>query len=374
MVNPSLSVVHLTMRKGKRELSIGSGVLYRRNAGYYIATAWHNLTGRHSDSLSLLSKMGALPDNVVATVALLLTSASSIGSSRMSFTVPLEITDKTSYFVHPVGWPRIDVAVIPIDPNAAFVSEMRLADGSDVSMETKMRQTSVKGSVATDIQPIQDCAGTFGRIGVVPDELIDPGDDLFVLGYPRGIADYSFEPIWKRATVASDPHGGWNRQPQFLIDCASREGMSGAPVVAFSKTGNVQVGGMKHIGNGPAAVLHGIYVGRLVDPEVTVEDRLFEAQIGTVWKRSVIDEIIDGKVLGLHSSEVVAPGKAVDEAVRVIWPQIEGHFQKVLDHEEYRRGIVHEALQHLKGNADPKAVMDSVMQYARELSVQPKSN
>lgn len=368
MTNPSRSVVHLSMRKGEQPLSVGSGVLYEHAKGYYIATAWHNLTGRHSHSLGLLSKKGGVPDNVVVTIALILKGAASGMSMRMVFTIPLEAEESTKYLVHPTGWPRIDVAVIPIDPSAAYTSEFNTHGGQKQIGQNQMRQVAQRGGVSTDIQPIQACEGSYGRTDVLPEHLINPGDDLFVLGYPKGIADYTAEPIWKRATVATDPHAGWDGQPQFLIDCASRDGMSGAPVVAYSKTGSVRVGGMQFMGSGPSAMLHGIYVGRLIDTETAEEDRLFEAQVGVVWKRAVIDEIIDGQTFGLHSSEIVATEDVITVAVCEEWPSDGDHFRKVLSHADYEYGMVNAVMRRLNGNARPKDVHGLVRSHAEKLA------
>lgn len=70
MAAVSNSIVHLTMRFQKTELSIGTGFIYQSESNYYIITAWHNLTGRHSESLKLLSKNSAIPDNVVVNLAI----------------------------------------------------------------------------------------------------------------------------------------------------------------------------------------------------------------------------------------------------------------------------------------------------------------
>ncbi len=370
--DPSSSVVHLTMRRGKHPLAVGSGVLYERNGQHYIATAWHNLSGRHSESLRPLSDKGGVPDNVVAIVPQVVSSHVGPGLIRTPFTLPVETDSQTLYLVHPVGWPRIDVAVLPIDPEAVFEQEMHVSNGRDIVMPGRMRNGVNPSGVSTDIQPIQRCAGAHARLTVPPDALVHAGDDLFVLGYPKGIADFSAAPIWKRATVASDPNVGWNRQPKFLIDCASREGMSGAPVIAYHKNGRIHFGTSSVASAGPAALLHGIYVGRIVDNEVSKEDRFFEAQIGTVWKRLVIDEIIDGQVPALHSSLVGAPPKAVDQAVREKWPDDPAYFLKILAVSEYRSGMTQVALEHLNGNADPRLVYEAVIAYARELDSQAK--
>ncbi len=118
------------------------------------------------------------------------------------------------------------------------------------------------------------------------------GDDLFLLGFPAGVTDYTLQPIWKRATIATEPRLGWNKQKQFLVDSASRKGMSGGAALYFSKMGQLPVSlGSSVMILQPLHILHGIYVGRIGDSE-------FEAQVGVVWKKEIIDEIIDSGVPG----------------------------------------------------------------------------
>jgi hypothetical protein len=108
-------------------------------------------------------------------------------------------------------------------------------------------------------------------------------------------------------------------------------------------------------------------VGRQVDIETNVEDRLFEAQIGIVWKRQVIDEIIDGKCVALHSSEVSVTNRALEETVRRLFPTVSGHFEKVLAHDTYRNAIVHAVLVDLNGNVDPARVLEEVLEHAQRM-------
>ena len=65
MHNPAHSVVHLTIRKNKINLAVGTGVLYLRDNQTYIVTAWYNISGRHTETLELLSKKAAIPNNIV---------------------------------------------------------------------------------------------------------------------------------------------------------------------------------------------------------------------------------------------------------------------------------------------------------------------
>lgn len=366
--HPSGSTVLLTMRRDQMVLSYGSGVIYEKDGAYFIATAWHNLSGRHSYTLSPLSKKTlAIPNNVVVTYAQFFSGEVS-GFTRMSFVLSLQSGDGAAYMVHLEKWPRVDVAVLPIDLTATYTMEVNVAGEPQRKMGITLR--SDHGPLKTNVQTIQECLGTYRRVGVPAESLIHAGDELFILGYPRGITDNSVEPIWKRATVASDPHRRWDGQSKFLVDCASREGMSGAPVISYSKRGNVSVGGMTHTGSGPAAALQGIYVGRLIDPDTKEEDRLFEAQIGTVWKASVIDEIIEGKLFDIRSDDMVAGPNEIQDAIISSWPDDGKHHDRVMNIVGVDFCTTDIILRALNGNANPIEVRKKVIEFAKAKQAQ----
>lgn len=100
------------------------------------------------------------------------------------------------------------------------------------------------------------------------------GIEAFILGYPFGIG-VSTLPIWKRASVASEPSVKISGKPCFYVDTASRPGMSGSPVI------------LRHrMAIGPPTTFIGVYSGRIGS-----EDEL-QAQLGIVWRAEVIDQII----------------------------------------------------------------------------------
>jgi hypothetical protein len=359
---PSGSTVLLTMRRDRIVLSFGSGVIYEKDGAHFITTAWHNLSGRHSYTLSPLStRTLATPNNVVVTYAQFLSGEVS-GWTRLSFVLTLEKDGGAAYMIHPERWPRVDVALLPIDLTATYTMEVNVPGEPQQNIGITLRQDG--GPCKTNVQAIQQCLGTYGRVGAPPENLIHAGDELFILGYPRGITDHSAEPIWKRATVASDPHRGWDGQSKFLVDCASREGMSGAPVISYNKRGNVRVGGTTYVGSGPAAALQGIYVGRLIDPGTKDEDRLFEAQIGTVWKASVIDEIIEGNLFDVRSDDMMAGPDEVLAAIAANWPDDGMHHDRVMKLEGVDWWTAHVVLKALNGNANPIEVRKKVIEFA----------
>lgn len=359
---PNPAVVHLQMRKGEDNLAVGTGTLYRHGTDAYIVTAWHNVAGRHAETLKPLAKRSLrLPDNLIATIECLVDDGKGgILSTRMPFRIPLENDFETLYLVHSQGWPRVDVAAIPIDPCAAYPTDVRVSSGERRTFHSIMRRPAGDGGVATDIRFIQDFTGDPAQLSDEVARRLSVADDLFILGYPKGIVDQNVQPLWKRATVATQPDHGWNGQRTFLVDCASREGMSGAPVVSYVKSGALQINGIATLTRQPATFLHGVYVSRVGG------GTLLEAQIGTVWRSTVIDEIIEAGVRGAHSSEVEAFPAEIREVIEKAWPaDVLAFADRVLDPDR-PLWFTHKIMEALNGRADPADIIEKIRQHARE--------
>jgi hypothetical protein len=118
-------------------------------------------------------------------------------------------------------------------------------------------------------------------------------DDVFILGYPFDVTGSYELPVWKRGSVATEPSHDIDGLPKFLIDSASRSGMSGSPVImqrsGFHMSGE-QIQATDILG--VIRNFAGIYSGR-----IGVKDN-FDVQLGIVWKPRVIEEIINGKRIG----------------------------------------------------------------------------
>lgn len=96
-------------------------------------------------------------------------------------------------------------------------------------------------------------------------------------------------PVWKRGTVATEPTLEIDALPKFLIDTATRNGMSGAPVV-MHRNGFHNPGNLKDSFFAVIESFVGVYSGRYgADSEL-------EAQLGIVWRETVIDEILNKKI------------------------------------------------------------------------------
>ena len=362
MINPAHSVVYLSIRRDKIELAVGTGVLYEKDNETYIVTAWHNISGRHTETLSLLSRKLAVPNNVVASIAVKTKKEGHIGFIRIHIRIPLVENEQTTYYIHEQGYPKVDVVAIPIDLEKEYLMEVEIASGESIKLPIQLKSKH-PNSLERNIISIQDCEFKIKEIDNYEDYLY-VSDDIFIIGYPKGITDYTMQPIWKRATIATAPHLGWKQQEQFLVDCASKQGMSGAPAIYYNRDGKINTGDIYSQGSQPISILHGIYVGRIGS---TSE---LEAQIGKVWKRKVIDEIIDSKIYDFLSEELILSNSDIEKIIKKKWPTEDKEYStKLLDEKTaYRYIFMHLIMKEINGRANKDNVLNLILKYAKDLS------
>ena len=187
-------------------LGRATGLLARTNQGIFLVTALHNLTGREPDG-RWKSSTGGLPNVVEVT--------------GYDFQTRLSLYDQGNdpnndnyvFWRHPLG-PRIDICALPIRQGANAASSL---DSS--FLDPTGHGATVKLSIA------QLC---------------------FVVGYPEGLfirySAQSVLPIWKTGHIASEPSVYIDDDPKVLIDAATCEGMSGAPVYVRERERNRLLG------------------------------------------------------------------------------------------------------------------------------------
>jgi hypothetical protein len=101
-----------------------------------------------------------------------------------------------------------------------------------------------------------------------------------IIGFPYGLdlvkyMDYC--PLWTTGWIASEPnfdiyyHRKYDESPAFFVDCRTRRGQSGSPVIIADTKYNHE------------PELIGIYGGRINK----------ESDIGIVWKARAIKDLID---------------------------------------------------------------------------------
>lgn len=246
--------------------ALATGSYWLDDNAWYLITNWHNVTGCHPVTHEAMSpETGFLPTHV-----------------KFSYVEADKVENIEGQYV--LKWGAKIAPLYDSDNNPLWLEHPRYGHAVDVVALKLFVDSAENANIFS--MPINKHPNWFAIN-------LAPGDDCFVLGYPKNLDAGFHLPLWKRASIASEPsidHGGL---PKLLIDAATRQGMSGAPVIAVSNGYHVPIDG-KGVQDGVLGRVKsfvGIYSGRTDDDQLGV-------QIGVVWKASVIEEILRGKVTG----------------------------------------------------------------------------
>lgn len=244
----SFSTCHLTLMFGDTELSTATGFLWLHRNRPYLVTNWHNLSGRNAVTGKCLDeKFGGVPDRIKIKI--------NLANSRPLQGISLlnNSNGNPIWLEHPEFGNSVDVACLPLSG------------------------LILRPNMALNTFPLMRLSFTIST-------------EVFILGYPLNLS-VANTPIWKRASVASEPAIDIDGLPKFYVDTASQKGMSGSPVIFRVQPGGMapQPGGDFTMHTGPVTEFVGIYSGRVstVSP--------LDAQLGIIWKPRVIEEIMIGK-------------------------------------------------------------------------------
>jgi hypothetical protein len=236
----------LRMFFGHTLLSTGTAFFWSNREGtVYLVTAWHCLSGKDPRTGRHLSETLCEPDRIEVDIF-------PGGDPNCPFKAQLGILDvdgKPLWRTHPKHGEKVDVACLP----------------------TTLRDPDVK-----PINFVAHCHELIKAVGV----------DAFILGYPLGPMQF---PVFKRCSIATEPELNVYNLPCFLVDSVSSRGMSGAPVVVRANGLAMTANGVVKQYDGFPSDFIGIYTGRENAPVAHPEAN---AQLGIVWKASVVDEII----------------------------------------------------------------------------------
>ncbi len=255
--------LHTGLKETDSIISSGTGFLYKNNASCFLITNWHVVTGRNPMTGKCLSDTLAIPDML----STLFRDKEKPGScKRENIDLYSDAQMKEPLWLeHPEFGNKVDVVAIKLPE---FVTESyKLYAINDIDFDSQFKE--------------------------------EVSDDIFVIGYPFSDITYMQLPIWKKASIASEPDINIDQLPKLLIDTATRPGLSGSPVIMQ----RIGIHGMENgIPKGSDIMgrirkFTGVYSGRIGEGEVM-------AQLGIVWKERVIHEIIDAGVIGSSIIEV----------------------------------------------------------------------
>ena len=230
------------MRFSGQSLSTGTGFICQSPKGYVLLTNRHNVTGRNQETGELLSKTGAEPNEIVISHNKLNQLGHWVGRIE-----PLYSNSNPRWIEHPKHGGKADFVALPL--------------------------TALDDVHAYFYEPKNP-----GNIQV------GPADTVSVVGFPFGIQAGGSLAVWATGFIASELEIDFNNSPTFLVDCRTRQGQSGSPVIAYRKGGTTSfTNGSVVSGGGPFTRFLGIYSGRVKS----------ESDLGIVWKGAAIAELIE---------------------------------------------------------------------------------
>jgi len=241
-----------TRSRGDTFLGRATGFVWEHGGRSYLITNWHVVWCRNNDTGECLHSHGAEPDKLRARLH--------HRTGRFeTYVIDVPLLGQNGeplWLYHPTYRRDIDVVAIPLpEARGDFAYRPLNALGED--------QLSI-------------------QIGM----------EVFVLGYPFDIdAEPPAFPVWKRGSIATEPQLVGMARQHLLIDTASRPGMSGAPVIRRSYAVHLMENGAPSIADAPATQFIGVYSGRRETRDKE------DAQLGIVWPRQLIAEIVTAQTL-----------------------------------------------------------------------------
>lgn len=238
---PSVQSLLIEMKFNGQLLSTATAFVVQTAKGPHLITNRHNVTGRRQDTNVPLSPTGGLPNEIV------------IVHNRKNFLgqwlykkETLYVGDTPRWLEHPTLGAKADFVALP------------LTDLADV-----------------ELYPYDPAN--------LPAIFVGAADTVSVIGFPFGLTAGGAFAVWATGFLASEPEVDFNDLPIQLIDCRSRQGQSGSPVIAYRSGGMVAiVGGGSATFSGPVSKFIGVYSGRINT----------ESDIGIVWKASAVQQLI----------------------------------------------------------------------------------
>lgn len=244
----SLATIPIQQLANAQPMRSATAFVWKEGSQHYLITNWHVITGRNAATGKLETE--ARPDTLRA-----LFNIRTGDFGKQQYDIKIRDDDgRPRWLVYPGRERGIDVVALPLPMSA------------DDPVMTMFPINSVTSP------PLRICIGM----------------DVFILGYPFGAEPPAF-PVWKRGSIASEPDLVRLTTGYYLVDTASRPGMSGAPVILRSWTNDFVEGRIRAISDKPATNFIGVYSGRLGAPSS-------DAQIGMVWHGSYVRDIIAGNM------------------------------------------------------------------------------
>lgn len=234
-------------------LSSGTGLVFEKEERFYLITNRHNFTGKDNFTGECLSNTASVPNRIKIHHHL----NGSIKVRDPIFEDIITSDFRPLWIEHPVLKDKVDVVALELKNLTIDVPILPL---------NLYEETKFSFSVTSNVS---------------------------VVGFPYGLSVENF-PIWVTGSIASDPELDFNNLPLMLINCSTRQGMSGSPVIIYRNNGLEEIEGFgtRSI-HAPCWRFIGIYSGRIATRKHSAIRDNESSDLGLVWKSSVINELLD---------------------------------------------------------------------------------
>jgi hypothetical protein len=284
MMNPaSCAVTRMEMFFHDISLGCATGFLFSFGQSLALVSNWHVFSGRHPETGVATHHTRCTPNRVKFHISVASHDEQGISIKFRPMDLPISRNGQALWWQHrgyldPAGQPHhVDIGVLPLeDVIEDFAETKKLIQSFDAQVLVKTADNP------------RDWSYQQGTARV--------GSEVFILGYPLGLANQGVFPIWKRGSLASEPLFDIEGNiPVIYVDALTRNGMSGSPVLFFGPEIINEVGIPSPQPRRPhdQPWLIGVHAGR----RVATTDEL-EMALGRVWKRRFLDEIFFQRVPG----------------------------------------------------------------------------
>jgi hypothetical protein len=267
----------------------GTGFIAEYRGHFGLVTNWHILTGCNADTAI---QEYPTPDKITCDI----TVADEIRwvnfketlKKRIPIEVPLINDGLFTWNSFTDVAPQIDLGLVLLDE---YLPETP-PDGGPVHITTEKGARNIyqRGLISTSDDDKPDLARSYPQVG----------KDVPILGYPGFLEVGHGFPVWRKGSIASEPHipvvrEGVETNSIIYVDAITRSGMSGAPVVRFAEEGEkFRTNTGEHVELEFRGIQFvGVYSGR--DGTIPNKD---ETGIAHVWKAELVTALFR-KALGL---------------------------------------------------------------------------
>ena len=239
---PSVQSLFLELRFNGKPISTATGFVVENASTPFLVTNRHVVTGRHNSTDKPLSPTGGLPNEV----AIFHNRKGRLGEWIWKIE-PLLDGDIPRWVEHPRLAGQVDCVALPL----RSLEEVKLYPYSLDEPAHKLK--------------------------------LGPAETVSVVGFPFGLRSHGSCAIWATGFIATEIGIDHEQLPQFLIDCRSRPGQSGSPVIAHRPGGMTPLMQERTFASTPLTELLGVYSGRVNE----------ESDMGIVWKKDALRAVVD---------------------------------------------------------------------------------